>query len=68
MNAGAGGTEACDWAGMLMRMYVRWAEKHGFKVESIEITGGDSAGIKSATLNIQGPYAYGCLKAENGVH
>ncbi len=68
INSGAGGTEACDWAGMLYRMYVRYAEKEGFKVEVLEFTSGEEAGIKSVTLNIKGPYAYGFLKAESGVH
>lgn len=68
LNSGAGGTEACDWANMLMRMYTRFAEKNSYKVELLELTDGDSAGIKSATLQITGPYAYGNLKAETGVH
>lgn len=68
INSGAGGTEACDWASMLLRMYVRYAEKNGYRVEVLEMTDGDGAGIKSVTLNIQGPYAYGYLKAETGVH
>ena len=68
INSGAGGTEACDWAGMLYRMYTRYAEQNGYKVDILELTSGDEAGIKSATLNIQGPYAYGYLKAESGVH
>lgn len=68
INSGAGGTEACDWAGMLYRMYTRYAEQAGYKVEVMEHTGGEEAGIKSVTLNIQGPYAYGYLKAESGVH
>lgn len=68
INAGAGGTEAQDWAEMLYRMYMRYGEKHGYKVEEIERSDGESAGIKSATLLIEGPYAYGYLKAENGVH
>ncbi len=68
INSGAGGTEACDWASMLMRMYVRYAEKNGYRVEVLEQTDGDGAGIKSVTMNIQGPYAYGYLKAETGVH
>ncbi len=68
INSGAGGTEACDWAGMIYRMYVRYAEQQGFKVEVLSMADGDEAGIKSATLSIQGPYAYGFLKAENGVH
>tara|TARA_B100000749_G_scaffold280896_1_gene280685 strand:- start:57295 stop:58356 length:1062 start_codon:yes stop_codon:yes gene_type:complete len=68
VNSGAGGTEACDWAGMIMRMYSRFAEKSGWKVGVVEMTDGDEAGIKSVTLHIEGPYAYGLLKAENGVH
>lgn len=68
INSGAGGTEACDWAGMLYRMYTRYAEKAGYKVEVLEHTSGEEAGIKSVTLNVQGPYAYGYLKAESGVH
>jgi peptide chain release factor 2 len=68
VHAGAGGTESQDWAGMLMRMYVRWAEQHGFKVEWIEETEGDGAGIKSATVQIKGRNAYGWLKSEHGVH
>jgi peptide chain release factor 2 len=68
VHAGAGGTESQDWAGMLMRMYVRWAEAHGYKVEWIEETEGEGAGIKSATVTIKGHNAYGWLKSENGVH
>ncbi len=68
VQAGAGGTEACDWADMLLRMYMRWAEKHGYDVEIIDITPDDVAGIKSATILIKGPYAYGYLKGETGVH
>jgi len=68
INSGAGGTEACDWANMLYRMYVRYAEKQGFKLDVMSMTDGDGAGIKSVTISIQGPYAYGFLKAENGVH
>lgn len=68
INSGAGGTEACDWAEMLYRMYMRYAEKQGFKVSELERTDGEGAGIKSATLLIEGPYAYGYLKAESGVH
>lgn len=68
INSGAGGTEACDWAGMLMRMYMRYADQQGYKVESLEMSDGDGAGIKSVTLLIEGPYAYGHLKAESGVH
>jgi len=68
INAGAGGTEAQDWAEMLMRMYTRWAEKHGYKVELLEESEGEQAGIKSATLRVNGPNAYGWLKTEAGVH
>lgn len=68
VNAGAGGTEACDWAMMLVRMYQRWAAKRGWKVQLIDSVEGDVAGIKSATLNFQGPFAYGYTKAEKGVH
>ncbi len=68
INAGAGGTEAQDWADMLYRMYIRYADKHGYKVETVEYNEGDGAGIKGATLLIQGPFAYGHLKAESGVH
>jgi peptide chain release factor 2 len=68
INAGAGGTEAQDWAEMLMRMYVRWAEKHGYKAQLIEQSEGEQAGIKSSTLLISGLNAYGWLKTEGGVH
>ncbi|MEL6601134.1 MAG: peptide chain release factor 2 [Pseudomonadota bacterium] len=68
INAGAGGTESCDWASMLARMYVRWAEKRGYKVELISESPGDEAGIKSATYQIRGENAYGWLKTESGVH
>jgi peptide chain release factor 2 len=68
LNSGAGGTEAQDWAEMLMRMYMRWAEKHGYKVQLMEESEGEQAGIKSATLQITGPNAYGWLKTEAGVH
>jgi len=68
LNAGAGGTEAQDWAEMLMRMYSRWAEKHEYKVQLLEESDGEQAGIKSATLQISGPNAYGWLKTESGVH
>jgi peptide chain release factor 2 len=66
--AGAGGTEAMDWASMLMRMYTRWAERKGFKVEIVDMSEGEEAGIKGAILEIKGPYAYGFLKAEAGIH
>lgn len=68
INAGAGGTESCDWASMLARMYVRWAEAHGYKVELMAQSAGDEAGIKSATYQIKGGNAYGWLKSESGVH
>jgi len=68
INAGAGGTDAQDWAEMLMRMYMRWAEQHGHKVQLIEATEGEQAGLKSATLKVAGPNAYGWLKTESGVH
>lgn len=68
LHAGAGGTEAQDWAQMLLRMYVRWAEKSGYKVETLDLLPGDEAGIKSATLLVSGRNAYGYLKAEKGVH
>ena len=68
VNSGAGGTEAQDWAEMLSRMYSRWAEKHGYKVELLEQSDGEQAGIKSATLQVSGPNAYGWLKTEVGVH
>ncbi|WP_370468154.1 peptide chain release factor 2 [Bdellovibrio sp. KM01] len=68
INSGAGGTESCDWAEMLLRMYTRYADKHGYKTQVIEMTEGEGAGIKSCTLLIEGPYAYGYLKAESGVH
>jgi peptide chain release factor 2 len=68
INAGAGGTEAQDWAEILLRMYTRYAERQGFRCEVLSVNYGEEAGIKSVTLNIQGPYAYGYLKAENGVH
>jgi len=68
IHPGAGGTESQDWAQMLLRMYVRWAEKKKFKVETLDLQVGDEAGIKSATVSITGPYAYGYLKAEAGVH
>ena len=68
INAGAGGTEACDWASMLLRMYVMWAEKNDFKTSTLYIVDGDQAGIKSAGIEITGDYAFGLLKGENGVH
>ncbi len=68
INAGAGGTEACDWAEMLFRMYLLWGEKKGFKVRELNRVAGDVAGIKSVSLEIEGDYVYGLLKGENGVH
>jgi peptide chain release factor 2 len=68
INSGAGGTESNDWSAMLMRMYVRWGERNGYKVIVRDVLDGDEAGIKSATLEFEGDYAYGYLKAENGVH
>ncbi len=68
INPGAGGTESQDWADLLLRMYTRWAEQHGYKVELLEYQEGEGAGIKSATLRVEGPFAFGYLKAESGVH
>lgn len=68
INAGAGGTEACDWADMLMRMYIMWGEKNGYKVVELSRQDGDIAGVKSVSLEISGDYAFGMLKGENGVH
>ena len=68
ITAGAGGTESCDWANMLMRMYLMWAEKQGFKIKELNYQEGDVAGIKTVTLEIDGEYAFGWLKGENGVH
>ena len=68
LNAGAGGTESCDWAGMLYRMYTRWAEKKGFALEVLDYLDGDEAGIKSVTFEVHGENAYGYLKSEKGVH
>ncbi len=68
IQAGSGGTEAQDWANMLLRMYLRWAERRGFKAEIVELQEGDVAGIKSVTIHIQGDYAYGWLRTETGVH
>ena len=68
INSGAGGTESQDWASMLMRMYLRWCEKHGYKTSIANLLEGDEAGIKSCTINVEGDFAYGYLKSENGVH
>jgi peptide chain release factor 2 len=68
INAGAGGTESCDWAAMLFRMYTRYCEKRGYKVDLLDMQRGDEAGIKSVSFLVSGPYAYGYLKAERGVH
>ena len=68
INAGAGGTESQDWASMLMRMYIMWAEKNGFKIREVDHNNGDTAGIKSVVMEVEGEYAYGNLKSENGVH
>jgi peptide chain release factor 2 len=68
INAGAGGTDSQDWAAMLQRMYLRWAERRGFKTEILDSTPGEEAGIKSVTISVEGPYAYGYLRPEKGVH
>jgi len=68
INAGAGGTESCDWVSMLLRMYERWASKHKWKVEAVDVLEGEVAGIRNVTIRIDGPYAYGYAKAEKGVH
>ncbi len=68
INAGAGGTEALDWCAMLLRMYTRWAEDHGYRVKTLDYQAGDEVGVKSCTIEIEGDYAYGYLKSENGVH
>jgi peptide chain release factor 2 len=68
IHAGAGGTEACDWASMLQRMYLRWAERHGFRTEVVDTLDGDEAGIKSATIVVEGRNAFGYLESERGVH
>jgi peptide chain release factor 2 len=68
LQAGAGGTEAQDWAEMLMRQYLRWCERHGYKTEIVDVQPGEGAGIKSASFTVEGPYAFGYLKAEVGVH
>ena len=68
ITAGAGGTESCDWASMLMRMYTMWAQKNGYKVKELNYQGGDVAGVKTVTMEIDGEFAFGYLKGENGVH
>ena len=68
INAGAGGTESQDWAMMLMRMYIRWGERNNYKVNTLDVQDGDTAGIKSASIEFEGPWAFGYLKGENGVH
>lgn len=68
INSGAGGTESNDWSSMLMRMYLRWCERHGYSTNICELTEGDEAGIKSVTIEVEGDYAFGYLKAESGVH
>ena len=68
INSGAGGTESLDWAGMLMRMYMRWGEQHNYKIREIDFQPGDEAGVKSVTLEFEGEFAYGYLKSETGVH
>ena len=68
INSGAGGTESQDWASMLMRLYLRWCERHGYKTSSEHLIDGDEAGIKSVTISVEGAFAYGYLKSENGVH
>ena len=68
IHSGAGGTEAQDWADMLLRMYLRWGEQNGYQMNILDMLEGDGAGIKSATVEVTGEFAYGYLKAENGVH
>mgnify|MGYP000673607677 CR=1 FL=1 len=68
INSGAGGTDSMDWAEMLMRMYIRWGERNGYKTKVLDVQEGDEAGIKSATIEYEGNFAYGYLKGENGVH
>src|SRR5690606_29778271 len=68
ITAGAGGTESCDWASMLMRMYIMWGERHGYKIRELNYQEGDVAGIKTVTLEFEGEYSFGYLKGENGVH
>ena len=68
INSGAGGTEALDWASMLLRMYTRWCEAHGYRVKMLDFQAGDEVGVKSCTMEVEGEFAYGYLKSENGVH
>ena len=68
IHAGAGGTESCDWTSMLLRMYMRWVEKKGYTAQMVDLMQGEEAGVKSVTFLVQGPFAYGYMKAENGVH
>ncbi|UCE88013.1 MAG: PCRF domain-containing protein, partial [Deltaproteobacteria bacterium] len=68
VNAGAGGTDACDWAEMMLRMYLRWAERHGFSTEILDWQAGEEAGVRSATVTVSGDFAFGYLKTEEGVH
>jgi peptide chain release factor 2 len=68
ITAGAGGTESCDWAGMLMRMYMMWGESYGYKIKELNFQEGEVAGIKTVTLEFEGDYSFGYLKGENGVH
>jgi peptide chain release factor 2 len=68
IHPGAGGTESCDWAAMLLRMYSRWAESKGYKIKTVDLQPGETAGIRSAMLKVEGEWAYGYLKAENGIH
>ena len=68
INSGAGGTESLDWAAMLLRMYTRWGEANGYQVKIVDLQEGDEVGVKSATLEFVGEFAYGYLKSENGVH
>jgi peptide chain release factor 2 len=68
INSGAGGTESCDWTAMLMRMYIMWGEKHGYRIKEVDIQEGETAGVKSVTLEFEGENAFGYLKGENGVH
>ena len=68
ITAGAGGTESCDWASMLMRMYIMWGERNGMKIKELNYQAGDVAGVKTVTLEFDGDFAFGYLKGENGVH